>query len=197
MSITFVRHGESTTNAMIPGLAASCCALTPKGVLQAERLRPLLPDPGLVITSPFARAKETALCALGSYTEVWPVQEFTYLPDSAAGSPTENESYWDCAEPTMSIAPPATESFVQFIRRVRTALNNLEGVDATVFSHSQFIKAVYWVIKRGGSSNMKAFRKFKTTVRLPNTAIVRLHWDGRRWQIDEPDVAHLPEHERD
>ena len=195
MSITFVRHAESTANAGNKRLSQYYSTLTKKGVAQAEALRKTLPAEGLIVTSPFVRAKETTLSAFDTYTEIWPVQEFTYLPESDEASKADIEAYWERNDPLYSTAPPHTESFAQFIRRVATNLHNLEGMTATVVTHSQFIKAVYWVILTGGSTDMKAFRRFKSILGIPNTAIVRLTWDGR-WHISGPDVAHLLEHER-
>jgi 2,3-bisphosphoglycerate-dependent phosphoglycerate mutase len=195
MSITLVRHAESHANVGNLNDVDWLTRLTPKGQLQAQYLAGFLPYRTLPITSPFYRAQETAIAAGYPICEIWRVEEFTYL--SQCRRPAEREllsnAYWERSDPDYRDGPDA-ESFKMFIERVIGVLELLQDKSAIVFTHSGFIKAVYWIIC-GGGLRMDEFRKFKHTIALPNTAMVELRYTSY-WRIYNPIVSHLPENER-
>jgi broad specificity phosphatase PhoE len=141
------------------------------------------------------RARKTAdLCTTGPVV-VWEVQEFGYLPeDKKTGDEYEklaSNAYWKTKDPNYRVAP-GTETFCEFLKRVAQILQQLEGKNAVVFTHSGFIKAVYWIHATGGSDDMEAFQKFKRCVKTPNAGIAHFTWNGKRWYASPVQVEHLP-----
>jgi 2,3-bisphosphoglycerate-dependent phosphoglycerate mutase len=197
MSVILVRHGESEANAGNPSNVDWLSRLTPKGIDQAQALNGLLPKYEMIITSPFSRAYETAVSA-GFFPPIgntWPVEEFTHLTQTRKPSEREecSNAYWARNDVDYRDGLDA-ESFTMFLQRVCSVLIALEGKNAIIFTHSGFIKAVYWLVV-GGGLDMQAFRNFKHTIAIPNTAIVKLQWN-EKWFISAPQVSHLPESER-
>jgi broad specificity phosphatase PhoE len=192
MSVIFVRHAESAANVGAPIQQDWLTPLTMKGILQAHALIPVLPPVDLVAVSPFTRAQQTSLIARPGVGVTWRVEEFTYLSLERKLDERDMRSaeYWERNDPDYRDGLDA-ESFNMFISRVRECLKTLEGRKAIVFSHSGFMKAVYWIVSTGAHGGMKTFRMFKHCVDLPNTAMVKLRWGGARWYIGAPETGHL------
>lgn len=84
LSVWFIRHGESESNAGLPVADAAPTPLTPKGIEQAERLASVFTEqPSLLVVSSYLRSQQTAESLIRRFPDrprvAWPAQEFTYL----------------------------------------------------------------------------------------------------------------------
>lgn len=208
-NILLIRHGESQSNA---GQATFCpekVELTHLGMGQAECIADYLEVyviPDRIVTSCYLRARQTAAPTQSRFTSVpveeWPVHEFTYLSltEFLIFSTVEDrkplvDAYWELCDPR-SIDGPESESFEQFIARVRGVMQRFEevrsGQTLVIFSHEQFICAVYWLLKyrpvRISSEAMRDFRVFLLENSIPNAGLLRLQ---RQDEVGvwEPDVV--------
>ena len=197
-TVFLIRHGESQSNAGQPTTCPHNVALTPLGHQQAQRIANFLSfysSLGLIVTSPYLRTKQTAKPTLSLPlfhsvpTEEWQVQEFTYLSSMHHEQSTTEErrprvdAYWEQHQPSF-VDGPGSESFVQFIDRVRAFMSHLQDITCdtlAVFSHEQFISAVLWLIDQGSfdTSNMSAnamcgYRNFLKQYPLLNGTIVQV-----------------------
>ncbi len=83
--IIFVRHGESTANAGLSTKNPGSVPLSPKGIIQVEKLvKKIKSKPGLIIVSKYLRTQESAKPLIAKYkgvkVEKWGMtHEFTYL----------------------------------------------------------------------------------------------------------------------
>lgn len=162
--------------------------------------------PERIVTSCYLRARQTAVPTKFRFPSVpveeWPVHEFTYLSnkDFPALSTVEDrkpwvDDYWKKCDPS-SIDGPGSESFEQFIARVRGVMQRFaevgSGQAAVIFTHEQFICAVYWLLKckpvRITSETMRDFRVFLLENSIPNAGLLRLqrYNEADDW---EPDVV--------
>ncbi|MFD0687424.1 histidine phosphatase family protein [Actinomadura fibrosa] len=195
-AVWLVRHGESESNAGLPTNGPGAAPLTARGRAEADRVAASFPrPPGLVVSSPFVRARETAAPTLARFPgvpyEEWPVQEFTYLGD-LHGPRTTNaerrpfaEAYWDRADPALVLGGDG-ESFAGLLDRVRAFTSRLEdglagrhaGELIAVFTHGIFMRALMWSlftgVERPGPADMRAFRRFADACTMPNGGIVEL-----------------------
>jgi len=123
------RHGESAANAGRATSDPASIPLTELGEQQAHAISTRLAEsPAIVICSPFLRARQTAAPTLTRFpavpSDIWPVQEFTYLaPARCEGTSAQQrrpwvDAYWNAYKPTLLDGPEA-ESFSAFIERVR------------------------------------------------------------------------------
>ena len=212
-TVLLIRHGESQSNAGLPTQSDSV-DLTLRGFTQAYEVsryliqNSLIPD--LIVTSPYRRTQETAFplkylllekCSLKPLEEEWPVQEFTYLSSWKNECSTVQDRqpvvnlFWEIADPSW-VDGPGTESFEQFIDRVRDFKACLESTQLgtiAVFSHEQFISAFLWLFGKGEvtptSEEMSEFRKYLLTHPIPNGAIVQAKFrKGYGW-IQEPSLT--------
>lgn len=156
--------------------------------------------PDLIISSPYLRAMDTALPTASRYPdvpfEVWAVEEFTYLaPNRFAGSTQADrkpyvQSYWSNGDAAL-VDGPGAESFEHLLDRARAMLVRLADLgaqDVLVFSHGQFIRAVAWVIKHGGSADspdrMREFRAADVGEPLGNCCSYQLMFIGGMWTVE-------------
>jgi broad specificity phosphatase PhoE len=105
--------------------------------------------------------------------------------------------YWSRADPAYTDGPD-TESFQQFIERVRTARDRLQATMETVavFSHHQFICALLWLSRQETlpicAQTMRDFKNFLDTCPLANGAIVRVQCErGSEPWYPEVMTSHL------
>jgi 2,3-bisphosphoglycerate-dependent phosphoglycerate mutase len=187
-----IRHGQSESNAGLPTNGPGLSPLTALGREQAARMAAAFTEPpGLIVSSPFVRARQTAEATVERFPEVpyeeWPVEEFTYLGEMHGPRTTAEqrrpfvEAYWERADPAY-VSGGDGESFTALIARVRSFLDRLagrpeEGVVA-VFTHGFFTKAVIWSLFTGvtdpDTSAMDGFRRFNGTCSIPNCAVTEL-----------------------
>jgi broad specificity phosphatase PhoE len=187
-----IRHGQSEANAGVPSTHHGSPLLTELGLRQAQAAADLvLRPPDLVVTSSFIRAIQTAEPLLhrfpGTKTEVWDVEEFTYLAPAKYKNSTTSDrrpfvkAYWERCDPDYCDGGGA-ESFRQFIGRVERATERLkEGQGFTVMvSHGQFMRGVIWwsfnCFQDLTPGVMARYRDFRTAAVLPNACIVKMGW---------------------
>lgn len=206
-TIFLIRHGESQSNVGLPTLSPEIVELTDKGWKQAKAIAQFLQEaqliPDLIVTSSYFRTKQTAAPTTLAFSSIpeeqWSVQEFTYLSSwHIANSTVEDrqpavEVYWEeLSDPSYNDGP-GSESFEQFIERVREVmmrLNDTKYDTIAIFSHQQFICALLWLLQRNpvdlSSETMKDFRDFLRANLVPNGAIVRVDFRDsyKRWQYE-------------
>jgi len=206
LTVLLIRHGESQSNAGLATVNSEFAELTDKGHEQAEEIlkyllqASLIPD--LIVTSSYLRTQQTALPLRFYFSipeEQWAVHEFTYLSAWHEESTTVEERrpvvdlFWEIADPSW-VDGPGTESFEQFITRVRdfkALLESTENSTIAVFSHEQFISAFVWLMKlkhnevTPTSKEMRQFRSYLLDNRLPNGAIVQAKFhEGYPWSFE-------------
>lgn len=196
--VWFIRHAESITNAGGAWDDPATIPLTPKGYDQAARVAEVLkgkPKPSLIVTSPYTRTYETAKPTLAYLHDVehtvWPVHEFTYLSAQRLGVRTTNtryddmNSYWEREDPEYIDGPDA-ESYIDFMKRVDAAIaciQNLDHAHTFIFSHGQFLKALFYRLAQEGTDqmfSMAELRRFSEDFSVRNTAVAHytFHHDG-------------------
>lgn len=202
-TLLLIRHGESESNAGLPTMYPQSVELTDLGFQQAKYIAYYLEvqvSPNLIVTSPFQRTKQTAALAKSRLPniplEIWPVQEFTYLSSKEFPDPTDVQDrkplvdlYWGLCDPTF-VDGPGSESFAQFIERVRGVIKHLKESSyetIAIFSHEQFIRAALWLTQGDmvtpDEETMRKFRDALRLSRLRNGAILRTEYDNSqdRW----------------
>ena len=186
--VLFIRHGESKAHVGQAATHIEVVGLTEAGKAQALSIAEELPRaPDLIVRSHYLRAWETAEPTMKRFPETphttWnEVCEFTYLGSLQGKFMTKQErsvyvnEYWQNGVPRMKDG--AAESFVEFIQRVRGALQRLRMELQTkdfivVFTHEQFIRAaqcllLQWEIGMEEDSQcMKDFREMLLKHPLP------------------------------
>jgi broad specificity phosphatase PhoE len=160
--LILLRHGQTATNAAGRLLGRADPSLTDLGRRQAEAAAVAIGPVSRVITSPLARARETAAyidapCEVDQRWIEIDYGEFENLP--LGDVPADFWARWR-ADP--SLAPPGGESLAAVGERVREACEALAAeaaaADVVVVSHVSPIKAaVVWAL--GGTHAMQ-FRMF-------------------------------------
>ncbi|HEY9642085.1 MAG TPA: histidine phosphatase family protein [Coleofasciculaceae cyanobacterium] len=189
--VWLIRHGESTSNAGLPtSEPTDLIPLTDKGQRQAAGVARSLPQPNLIVTSPYLRSQQTAQPLIQRFPTCpqveWPVQEFTYLPADIRQTTDHQErrkmreDYWEKSDPAY-VTGTGAESFADLVERARLMQANVEQLQpglVFVFSHAVFIRAVLWVLLSPQiemtTEGMQRFRMFIKAFRVPNGAIVKL-----------------------
>ncbi|HLZ60351.1 MAG TPA: histidine phosphatase family protein [Ktedonosporobacter sp.] len=194
-TIWFIRHGESEGNAGGRSRDPAGIPLTSAGEEQARQVALAFPEaPSLIVTSPYLRAKQTALATMqrfpGVCHEEWPVQEFTYLAPDQLGNTTSEErrplveEYWRRRDPWY-VDGEGAESFASFMGRVYAALERVKGCQdcfIAIFSHEQFIHGVLWSLIRDMDAHeltdIGKFKHFHKAFNMPNGAILKTQFCG-------------------
>lgn len=188
----FIRHGESEANAGGRTSDPAAIGLSNVGREQAELAATrFYKAPELIVTSPYARARQTAEPIIRKYpgarVEEWSVQEFTYLSPSRCKNTTTAEripmvkEYWGRCDPFYCDGEGA-ESFERFVRRLRKTKEDILGRGnsfTAVFSHQQFIAGMLWLAQRGEKEmtkeSMKDYFSFLAAHPIENAAIVEVY----------------------
>jgi broad specificity phosphatase PhoE len=149
-----VRHGQTAANAAGLFLGRADPPLTDLGRRQAAALAAALPRPARVVSSPLARARDTA-AAFGCHVEVderWIEMDYGDLDEQpvASLSPSVRERW----RADVDHAPAGGESLAAVGRRVREACDALAkdaaDADVVVVSHVSPIKAaIAWALGTG------------------------------------------------
>ena len=200
-TLCLVRHAESASNAGLPTESPASNPITELGRTQATRFTDTwqqLP-PCLIITSPYARAKETAVPFKARFpdvpTEEWPIHEWNQLaPEKYKGTTQEErwphvKEYWERNDPEWCDGEGA-ESFAKLFERVNRTLMDAcphgrhEGT-IVAFTHGHFMRAILWYLIVQGvttADSMYRFRLFTEAVEIPNVSKLWLaltddyHW---------------------
>lgn len=183
--IWWVRHGESVGNAGARTADSANYPLTPHGADQAARFAALLPRaPDLIISSPYVRARQTAVPTSARFSTApaveWPVEEMHYLSLERIRDTTQIErralgrGFWDVSDPDF-VEGVGAESFRGFIARADGALQRARaesGAFIVIFAHSLFLRGVLWRALIGTQTidgeAMKLYREFSRGFDIPN-----------------------------
>ncbi len=208
LTIWFIRHGESESNAGLATKDTALTPLTPKGIEQARRLARVFPGPpSLVVTSSYRRSQETAQPALERFPavpqEVWPVHEFAYLARFRGQLTTIQqrrptaEAYWQRCDPFYRESENA-ETFAELMQRIQATLERLRQQKpgfVAVFGHGTFMRVMYWGLFTGSfavsAERMQQFRAIGRLYTVPNAAIIKLRFDQEGWWFSQIITAHL------
>ena len=178
--LILVRHGESTGNADGLLLGHLDAPLTERGRDQARSLGPSVAGASRVISSPLRRARDTAdELATGLPVEVdrrWIEVDYGEFDGRPLGAvPSEVWAEWR-SDP--DFRPPGGESLAEAGARVRTACEELFGVegegargdrDVVVVSHVSPIKAATcWALGLGDEGAWRLY--------LATASITRISW---------------------
>lgn len=183
-TIVFVRHGQSHANAGGATIGHAEVELTDEGHAQAQQLAEsaVLPaTPARVLSSPFARAMQTAqpyASRTGRELELAPaLREFDMVDPgtSAEQAYALIKHYWVIADPDLRLGMQ-TESFREFYDRVASFQTEVAPTlpDGTVcFGHGFWIAMLAW--QRLGFTDidgeaMGRFKKFQAGLPVPNTS---------------------------
>jgi probable phosphoglycerate mutase len=178
--LILIRHGESTGNAAGLLLGRIDSPLTERGLAQARSLAATVADATRLVSSPLARARDTA-DALGTglpveIDERWIEVDYGEYDGQALGSvPAEVWARWR-SDPTFT--PPGGESMASAGVRVRAACEELfadtdgpargDGV-VVVVSHVSPIKAAAcWSLGMGDEGAWRLY--------LANASVTRIRW---------------------
>ena len=174
--IWLIRHGESIANAGEATQDHRNIPLSELGLKQAQSLALQSPRrPDLIVTSPYLRAQQTAMCTIGRFpdtvTGIWDcVHEFVYLaPATCVGTTSQQRrprviNYWRKLDPDY-IDGEGAESYRQLIGRIERTLSLLQRRPEQfilVFTHAQFIRNLLLVYENPGrpvEEYMAAFRR--------------------------------------
>ncbi|HSK95976.1 MAG TPA: histidine phosphatase family protein [Euzebyales bacterium] len=152
--LILVRHGQTAANAAGLFLGRADPPLTDLGRRQAEALAAALPRPARVISSPLARARDTA-AAFGVAVEVderWIEMDYGDLDEQPVASLAASAlQHW---RSDVTYAPEGGESLAAVGGRVREACEGLADAaadtDVVVVSHVSPIKAaIAWALGAG------------------------------------------------
>jgi broad specificity phosphatase PhoE len=199
LSVWFIRHGESESNAGLPAADSAPTPLTRKGVDQAERLASVFTEPpSLLVVSSYLRSRQTADPIILRFPDVplveWPVQEFTYLARSPGQLTTAEqrrprvEAFWLRCDPYHRDDGWA-ESFADLMERLQTVLKLIRQQEdgfIAVISHGLFMRALYWTLLTGSfevsRERMQRFHHLRASFPVPNTAMLKLRFqDAEVW----------------
>jgi probable phosphoglycerate mutase len=193
--LVLVRHGEAAGNAAGVLLGRTDSPLTAHGRSQAAALAGTLGPVARLVSSPLARARDTAgALGLGLPVEVderWIEMDYGELEGRALGS--VSRSVWARWRADTGFRPPGGESLADVGTRVRAACDELfahdgagarSGADVVVVSHVSPIKAaVAWAL---GAGDDVAWR-----LHLATASVTRIGWGADRpvlHRFNEPGV---------
>jgi broad specificity phosphatase PhoE len=178
--LILVRHGESTGNADGLLLGRMDAPLTDRGLAQARTLGPALPAVARVISSPLARARDTAeALATGLPIEIddrWIEVDYGEFDGRPLGAvPDEVWTHWR-TDP--DFRPPGGETLTEAGTRVRSACEELFARDGegargpgavVVVSHVSPIKAATcWALGLGDEGAWRLY--------LATASMTRIAW---------------------
>lgn len=206
VTVWFIRHAESESNAGLPTQDPASTPITPKGQQQSEQIALFLPrPPSLIVTSPYIRTKQTAEPTMQRFPEAsqteWPVQEFTFLAPAQYRNTTVYQRrpmvnvYWQRCDP-FHVDGEGAESFAGLVQRVQQVRSKITQLDhaqlnhvqpddtddpfVVAFSHGRFIRAMLWVLLANPSDvnarTMRQFQHFSDALQVPNGAILKVQF---------------------
>jgi 2,3-bisphosphoglycerate-dependent phosphoglycerate mutase len=185
-----IRHGESTANAGLPATRDADSPMTDRGIAQSRTVAQMINlVPDILIISPSLRARSTAEFIKDRWpsvtSEIWPIQEFTYLSHARCTGTTQLErqpftrAYWERSDPEYVDGDDA-ESFADFLKRLQdfhSRLLALEVSFAVVVGHGQFFRAYSLALGHKivpSPEGMKFYRQSETADSLKNGEVLKL-----------------------
>jgi broad specificity phosphatase PhoE len=209
LTVHFIRHAESESNAGMRTEHPATIRLTEKGLEQARLTSQVFESaPDLIVTSPYIRTQTTAAPLIERFPDTphveWPVQEFTYLDPSHWNGTTGQErlpaahAFWERNDLLYRDGDRA-ESFIDLMERVertRQLILEQKAGAIIIFSHGQFTRTFWWRMALPhvaiDSEVMKRYLHFIRGVSFPNCAILRFRFDGDGVWTSGVDIAHIP-----
>ncbi len=206
--VWLIRHAESEANAGLPTFGPAQIPLTTRGFEQARHIAARFEQaPSLIVVSPYLRTQQTAQPTIERFptaeSQVWPIQEFTYLSPGRCQNTTVKdrrpmvEAYWERADPTY-VDGKGAESFSSLLGRASGLVERLRHYDddfIAVFTHGQFIRALVWILLTGSTGQaaetMRQFHAFASAFPIPNASMLRMKLDETIW-LSPVDVDHIP-----
>ncbi len=206
---TFIRHGESESNAGLRTEHPSSIRLTAKGQRQAElTAESFQRAPDLIVTSPYLRTRQTAAPLLERFpatpTLEWPVQEFTYLDPQHWNGTTWQErqpaaqAYWERLDPAFRDGGVA-ESWFDLIARIdqtRQLILSQPAAEIVIFSHGMFTRSFWWRQAQPGlipsAENMRRYVNFVRGIAIPNCARLQFRLENAETWVSALDLNKLP-----
>lgn len=206
-TLTFVRHGESVSNAGGVTMPHNEIPLSELGRLQARALAELLDvTPSTILVSRMVRTHQTAAPFSERFLmrpEVHPaLDEFSVIDPVLIEGLTGAErkpfvqSYWDDADPDRRLGVHA-DTFTEFESRVNAFMVGMGTLpDSTViFGHGIWFGLLLWRLlgyRAADSQGMRAFRRFQLGLPMPNCAVFSLlYMDTERWGVQaNADLSH-------
>jgi broad specificity phosphatase PhoE len=198
-TLTYIRHGESVSNAGGLTMAHEAIPLSELGHTQARGLAQALGvQPSRVLVSRLVRTHQTAQPFCERFG-VLPEQdarldEFSVIDPALIAGLTGAErkpfvkAYWDDPDPSKRLGRYA-DTFAEFADRVDQFMRHMNNLpDATViFGHGIWFGLLLWRLL-GYSANditgMRAFRRFQLGLPMPNCATFSLrHSGGDTWSV--------------
>jgi len=210
LTVWFIRHAQSESNAGLLTAADAHIALTPHGHAQAAYIPAAFTErPTLIVTSPYLRARQTAQQTIDRFPDVpveeWPIHEFAFLSLAHRHNTTPAErlplvkAYWERGDPLYNDGAGA-ESFADLIGRVQAALERIRSFEVgflAIFSHGLFTRALLWSLLAApqaiDATSMRRCNSFITAVKMPNAAVLPMRFGpgGEVW-FSPFVTAHLP-----
>jgi len=208
LEIWFIRHGESAANAGLATEHPETIPLTELGQAQAAKVGAAFERaPGLIITSSYLRARQTAEHTQRRFphapVETWDVHEFTYLSPLVLGMSSTAErkpivkAYWEKCDPE-HVHGPGAESFAGFIKRVQAARAKLLNTDHSfiaVFGHGFVMKAMLLLNLVGEVETtpevMRRYHLFHQAFDVPNCAIIKAEFQPDKLFMSGLITSHL------
>jgi len=186
LKIWLIRHGESTANAGAVTNNHKTIPLSFIGQEQAKQISLSFQEsPTLIITSPFTRTEQTAEPTSKRFPsarrEVWDVEEFTYLSPSTCMNTTAAQrkgrvnEYWDRLDPDFVDGEEA-ESFSMLLSRARAAIERLSRLESgfiTMFTHAQFMRAMWILNTSNGEDAKRLMSRFRELPQFKNCEIIK------------------------
>jgi len=198
VTLIFVRHAESLSNAGGVTMPHEAIPLSERGRQQAEALVDALPTaPSEVMVSGMVRTHQTAApyCARSGLApqQHAGLNEFSVIDaDLIAGMDGPQRrlfvrDYWDNPDPHRRWGSKA-DTFVEFEARVRGFVAELDSIaDSTViFGHGIWLGMLHWLLLGNQTRNvddMRAFRRFQLALPMPNCAVFRLIRHDAEWRL--------------
>lgn len=198
-TLTFVRHGESVSNAGGVTMPHNEIPLSELGRLQARALAELLDvTPSTILVSRMVRTHQTAApfserfsmrpqvhSALDEFSVIDPV-----LIEGLTGAERKPfvQSYWDDADPDRRLGVQA-DTFAEFESRVNAFMADMEELpdSAVIFGHGIWFGLLLWRFlgyRATDTQGIRAFRRFQLGLPMPNCATFSLsHFGGERWSV--------------
>jgi broad specificity phosphatase PhoE len=207
-TVTFIRHGESESNAGLRTEHPATIRLTAKGQRQAELTAESFQcAPDLIVTSPYLRTRQTAEPLLQRFpatpTLEWPVQEFTYLDPQHWNGTTWQErqpaahAYWERLDPAYRDGGVA-ESWFDLIARIdqtRQLILSQPAAQIVIFSHGLFTRSFWWRLAQPGlipnAENMRRYASFIRGIAIPNCARLQFHLEEDQTWVSALDFSKL------
>ena len=186
--IWLIRHGESIANAGKPTEDHAAIPLSELGIRQAQALSLQIPEePGLIVTSPYLRAQQTAMLTIGRFpraaTGIWDcIHEFVYLaPATCVGTTFAQRrprviAYWRALDPDY-VDGEGAESYRQLIDRIYLTMAILQRRPERfilLFTHAQFIRNFMLVYRNPHQSVETYMASFRHSEPVRNCQITEI-----------------------